>query len=246
MAQPRRGVRAPREPFFRPFGAGLSTQSHPRLTPWAIFYRRSAAVAFVLMAFALAGCGGTPSKANIELRKQNQDLRDQIGQLQSSNQAAQARVAALEGGRGTLPTLPADRLDQLFTVHGLKIGRLSGGSDTDSAAPGDEMLKVYVAPVDQAGDVVKSAGEFTVEAFDLTAGNKALIGKWTFPLDQARSNWYGQALLDTYVLACPWQTVPASEKLTIRVVFLDALTQRQFEATSEVRLVPPQRPTTAP
>jgi polyphosphate kinase 2 (PPK2 family) len=46
-------------------------------------------------------------------------------------------------------------------------------------------------------------------------------------------------LLYTYVLDCPWQTVPAHEKLTARIVFTDALTHRIFSVDRDVKVEPP-------
>lgn len=186
----------------------------------------------------IAGCT-TPSKANVELRKQNRELRDEMANLNRVHEADQASLRTLQSSRSVLPTLPGERIDELFTTHGLSFGRLTGGGDLEAAKPGDEALKIYIVPLDQYGDVLKAAGAFTVEAFDLDRPGEQKIGQWEFPVDQAEKNWYGGALLYTYVLTCPWQTVPQHSKLTIQVTFLDALTQRTFTQRREITIVPP-------
>jgi hypothetical protein len=194
---------------------------------------------------ALASLGGctTPDKANIALRKQNQQLQEQVTTLQRVHAADQAAIAGLRHAGATLPTLPPERLDQLFTVHGFTIGRLTGGADLDPARPGDEGLKLYVTPIDKQGDSLKAAGSFEIEAFDLARQESQKIGAWSFPLQDAGKNWYG-TLLNCYVLTCPWQTVPRHDRLTVKITFTDALTGRRFTQQKVVEVRVPMTPAT--
>jgi hypothetical protein len=183
---------------------------------------------------ALTGCS-TPSAANIELRKQNQDLQEQIEKLNRTHEADQATIKGLQDRTGTLPTLPQDRLDKLITVHDLKLERLTGGADLDRSKPGDEGIKVYATPTDDDGEPIKAAGSFVVEAFDLAAKTPE-VGKWTFDVATTRKTWVGLLLAHSFVLTCPWQQVPAHEELTIKVTFRDELTQREFHAQTVVKV----------
>lgn len=192
-----------------------------------------------------AGCG-SPNQANIELRKQNQQLTSEVDQLKREKERNLAAIASLEQAKGTLQTLPNDRLDKMFVAGGISLGRLSGGADLDPEKPGDDGLKVYVVPVDQSGEPIKSAGSFVVEAFDLSNGGTPLVGRWEFPLDGIERYWYGRAMLYTYVLPCPWQNiVPTKPELTLKVTFKDELTQRSFTAQKVVTIRPPT-PATQP
>src|SRR5438270_1157793 len=94
----------------------------------------------LVLSALLIGCG-SPSAANIQLRKENQDLRDRVGQLKRELVGRDASIRAMESRSTTVPTLPADTLAQLFTTHGLSIGRLTGESDLDAMHPGNEGLK---------------------------------------------------------------------------------------------------------
>src|SRR4051812_29784279 len=109
--------------------------------------------------FVLAGCTGKPNQANIELRKQVQSLNSQIADLQRIHDGDAATINALQSRQGaTQPALPQERVEKLFTVHGLSLGRLTGGADSDLDKPGDEGVKIYAVPTDETGDELKAAG----------------------------------------------------------------------------------------
>jgi hypothetical protein len=200
---------------------------------------------------ALSGCQllfGSPSKANIELRKENQQLQGQISQLKLRHEADAATITGLTQRTGTVPTLEPARLEKLFTVHAVRLERLTGGADLDPDKPGQEGLKVYVGLLDQYGDEIKSSGSFVIEAFDLAEAQATRLGRWEFPVEQAQQNWHSFLTRYEYVLTCPWQSPPRHPDVTVRVQFTDELTGRQFSAQSLVKVeVPPTgQPATRP
>lgn len=189
--------------------------------------------------------GSSPDKVNIQLRKDKQGLQDQVAKLQQQVQADQAEIKGLRERSPALPTLPPDRLGRLFTTHGLKLGRLTGGWDKDGRSPGDEGLKVYAAPTDQDGQPLKAAGTFSVEAFDLADKDAPAVGRWAFDLPAAKGAWRGVLMSYEYVLECPWQqAVPRRPELTLKVTFVDELTQTPYSAQQVVTVNPP--PATRP
>jgi hypothetical protein len=200
--------------------------------------------ALVTLIVAFAGGCAKPNAANIQLRKENAELRAQVADLERRHRADVASLRARENDGTTAASLPQERLDQLFTVHGIQFGRLTGPADWDPKSPGDDGLKIYVVPIDGAGQQLKAAGSFVVEAFDLARGDNARIGRWEFPLDQAAKNWFGQALLYGYVLQAPWQQRPEHSDVTLKVSFTDALTGRTFTEQKVVKVNP--TPSTAP
>ncbi len=135
--------------------------------------------------------------------------------------------------------LGPERLDQLVTTHGIKIGALTGGDNPDSTQAADTQLKVYVVPIDGDGTPIKAAGSFIVEVFDLGDPKFPLIGTWKFDEAHSKDLFYSQLGLYTYVLTCPWQKIPMHPNLTVRVKFDDALTGREFagqaQATARLR-----------
>jgi hypothetical protein len=213
------------------------------------FHRRAAAVrwfAGIILPLLIAtagGCfGGNPSAANIQLRKDNQQLSDQIDQLNRQHAADQATIKVLQSGAATVPSLPQARLDELFTTAGLRLEKLTGGYRPDPNKIGDVMVKVYAVPTDQYGDPIKAAGSFKVELFDLALSTNNRIGQWDFDLKTAESRWYSVLFLYDYVLNCPWQTVPTHSDLLLRVSFTDALTQRTFTVDKPITIQPPPAP----
>ena len=190
--------------------------------------------------FFLFGCS-TPNTANITLRRQIDDLQGQVDNLKRQHDADQATIAGLKSEHA-ISTLPEDRIGQLFTAHGLKFGRLTGGADLDPNKPGDEGIKVVICPIDDQGQALKAAGSFEIDAFDLALGDNNRVGHWSFDVEQARQNWNGAAMLYTYVFKCPFESIPAHETLTIRVTFTDALTGRVFTAQREVQIKRPPAP----
>lgn len=192
----------------------------------------------------LGGCQflfGSPSKANITLRKQNQQLEGKIAELQRRHEADQATINGLSQRVGTVPTLEPARLDRLFTVHRVELERLTGGADLDGSKPGHEGLKVYVRLLDQHGDEIKSSGSFVVEAFDLSQSDPRRLGRWEFPVEQSQQNWHSFLTRYGYVLTCPWQgSPPRHEDVTVKVTFNDELSGRQFTAQRVAKVdVPP-------
>ena len=191
----------------------------------------------------LGGCalGTSPSAVNIELRKKNQALEAKVADLEAKSAADQQIIAGLRDSRPTVPTLPADRLARLYTTTGLELGRLTGGLDADGTKAGDEGVKVYIAPVDAENQPIKMSGSFTIEAFDLADPASPLVGKWAFDVEQVRKRWRGSFLDYNYVLECPWQDrVPAHDELTLKITFLDELTQATFKAQTVVKVSLPK------
>src|ERR1700743_2985271 len=75
------------------------------------------------------GCAGAPNQAHIQLRKENQNLQSQISDFHRQHATDAATIQSLQKQKGTLPTLSQSELDQLFTTHGLQLGRLSGAAN---------------------------------------------------------------------------------------------------------------------
>jgi outer membrane murein-binding lipoprotein Lpp len=192
-------------------------------------------IAFLsVLAAAFCGCG-SPNQVNIQLRKDNQTLSDKIADLQRRNDALAAQISAEENRRGaTTQELPETELDRLYTVHGLEFGKLTGGYSPDADGP-DQMVKVDVYPIDGDGQVLKAAGSFRIELFDL-AEPETRLGTWTFPVEEAKGHWFGRLLLYSYIFDCPWQTPPRHSKLMLQATFTDELTGRQFSAQRDIEV----------
>ena len=197
------------------------------------------ALIIAAIATMVVGCG-SPSKPNIALRKKNAALHDEIASLKAARESDLSAIRRLELNATTVPVLPHDRIDKLFTTHGLRLGKLTGGWDADTAKPGDEGLQVFVVPTDQAGDEIKAVGTFVVDAFDLSKGGEVRLGHWEFPTAEASKHWLGNALQYGFIFEVAWQTVPTGDQVTIRATFTDELTGRVFTAQRAVTVVLPE------
>lgn len=204
--------------------------------------KKAALAAWIGVGLAGAGCG-SPSRANTELRKENQQLQSELTRLRQQHEADQRTVAGLRDRSGSVPTLPATRLAQLFTTAGIEFGRLTGGADLDPNKPGDEGLAVYIVPVDQTGDRLKAAGSFDIDAFDLDDPQHPLVGHWHIDVEHARAAWTDIMLEYGYVFTLPWQErIPRHPNLTVKATFLDELTQTPFTAQRVVKIKVPSSP----
>ncbi len=194
----------------------------------------------------LSGCG-SPDQENIRLRKLNQDLNEQVAALTEKAQANQRTVNGLLERSPTIPTLPPAQLQKMWITAGLKFGRLTGGVDLDEK-PGDEVVRVYVCPVDETGMAIQSAGAIEVELFDLAEKGDNRLGAWTWDTTAAKAEWRTFFLEFGYQLNCPWKKVPRHSDITIRVKFTDELTHIPYTAEKVVRveLPPSGAPATAP
>jgi hypothetical protein len=198
---------------------------------------RALQLGVLLLTTLLIGCG-RPNAANIAVRKQNQTLQSNVDQLQRELEGSKASILALESRATTVPVLPSEQIDKLFTTHELRFGRGTGPSDLDVSHPGEEGLKVQIAPIDQTGQPIKAAGTFKIDAFDLAQTDRPHIGHWEFSSEEAGKNFYSMLTLYTYVLPLPWQELPKHKDITLRVTFNDLLTHRTFSAEKVVTVNP--------
>ena len=170
-----------------------------------------------------------------------------MAELQREIQADRARIEAFEKQVGSLPTLPQERLDKQFTVHGIRLGRLTGGAPAAGVDAPDVGLKVYLTPEDETGEALKATGTVEIEAFDLDLPGDNRIGKWSFDPMALKSRWRSLGMLRAFVLECPWQKPPQHSKLAVKVTFRDELSGRVYSQIQEVQVRPPAtQPTTRP
>lgn len=185
----------------------------------------------------LTGCLAKPNKANIALRKEVQSMQARISELEAQHKADQARLAAIQADR-TIQTLPAEKMQRLFTASGIKFKNLTLGEDLDPSKPGDEGFKIAIAPFDQFRQEFKTAGSLKVELFDLAAADTRL-GTWTIDTPEAQTHWLSTPVIDGYVLTFAWQTPPSGTKLLVKATFTEELTGGKFEATADLNITPP-------
>jgi hypothetical protein len=206
---------------------------------------RTLCIALCCATAAVSGCG-RPNQANILLRQQIQQMEAELETLRRQRQGDLATMRALQQQQPTVATLPPDRLEDLFTTHGLRLGRLTSGANLDPMRPGDEGITVHAVPIDQRGDLLKAAGAFIIEAFDLSRPDDPRLGRWQFTPEQAAEHWLAGMLMYGYSFNLEWQRPPQGTQVTVRVTFSDALTGREFTEQRVVDVDPPAAPATVP
>jgi hypothetical protein len=166
-----------------------------------------------------------------------------------------SQKATIEQQRKQIDTLQSlggqKRLGKLYLVQSVSLGRYTGGIDKDGKA-GDDGIKVYLEPTDQAGSVIKAAGEVKVRLYDLAAApSENLVGEFRFDVDEVAKHWSGGFGVYHYSFECLWgDKPPKHDEITVRVEFTDYLTGKTFSAAPQmvckVKLGTTTQPSTGP
>ena len=201
------------------------------------------AVTAVLWAFwACPGCAPVvPADKYDQLQRQWLDSQHAQSDIQRDNDQLRKDKAELSDQVETLRRLGPERLEKLFHVASIELGRHSGGVDLDGR-PGHDAIKVYLDPLDRQGSVIKAAGEVTIRLFDLAApAEKNLIGEYAWTGQELGKQWSGGFGVYHFSFVCPWKArPPVHDEITVRVEFVDYLTGRRFTAQQACKvLLPP-------
>jgi hypothetical protein len=194
--------------------------------------------AAVALAACLAGCGVGPEQYHQVLDQRDQAKR-QAAELTEANARLRQESAEKDEQIATLQALGPQRIEKLFRVEGIRLGRFTAGVDLDGDGS-DDGVKVYLQPTDAQGSTVKAAGDVMVQLYDLAESScKSLVGEYYWGVDQIGECWAGGFLSDHYSLVCPWQSdPPAHDEITVRVEFVDYLTGKTFTAQKLIQIAP--------
>lgn len=201
------------------------------------FPGRFAPSALLSAALLFSACGPDLAKSNYELRHQ---VADQDAQLAADKQKIanrDAQIADLQNQLASknppLPTLPPDRLAQLFTAASIQIRNQTDVWDFGPQNGGRSGFRIFLRTLTDDGQIIPATGTLTLEAFELPAApaQPQRIGSWTFTPEQMKQNWYTTFGSNYFAFNCPWATAPTHDHITITAHFTDALTGRHLDAT---------------
>lgn len=187
---------------------------------------------------AAGGCLG-PTPQEIKLQRELDEARIAAKEKERLLAQRDAQIEALrEQIEKNRPFQDVD-IDKLFTVDRIEIVSRSGGEDFDGKV-GDDGVVLYVRPVDRDGDVIKAAGSFVVQLFDVNAEEgPRKLGEYRFEdPDTLASLWYGGFLTNHYTLRCPFMpgSEPSGREVLARVTFVDFLTGRVRSASQTLKI----------
>jgi cell division protein FtsB len=202
-----------------------------------VFSFQLLALSFFMFALA-AGCEnadtGMPG-----LTSQVQRLSREKTQLQSQLEQCKTENEQLKNQIETLTALPKDQV-VLWSIQRIEIGRLSDLHDADKDGKKEKLI-VYVQPIDQDGDTVKSPGAVDVQLWDLNKkGGQALVAEWHIGPAELKKLWLTALLAGNYKLAFDVADKvelfkSASGGLTVKVAFTDYLTGKTFQEQKVIK-----------
>jgi outer membrane murein-binding lipoprotein Lpp len=140
-------------------------------------------------------------------------------------QALEAENAQLAEQVHTLSELDAEtRLEALATLDKIRIGKRTGFYDKDDNGT-QEMLVVYLEPLDRLQDYVKAVGHAQIQLWDLDSESEETQPvEWTLKAEQLQGMWGGNIFASYYRIKLPVEIVSGQNKqYTLKVSFTDYL-----------------------
>jgi len=194
---------------------------------------------FALM-LLLPGCLSPGERAR--LVQENESLSRAHEKLERTVANRDNTISILHTRIRNLEEFGPDRPADLFSPVEVEIASLTGGANYDGR-PGDNGVTVYVRLRDADGDLVKAPGRITVQLLDNSELERPrLMGVYRFDdPSQLRTAWYGKFGTYHYTLKCPFgpgSNPPLTNKIDIKVEFVDYLTGVTLTAIKQVTVTP--------
>ena len=156
---------------------------------------------------------------------------NQVQKLQAENDSLRRQIK-------TLSALgPEIRLEVISVLEKIKIRSRSGFYDKDRDGK-KEVLKVYVQPIDSAGDKIKAPGSVRVQLWDVNADADAgLLKEWQVGPEELKQMWVGTFLTHYYRLSFDVSDMPGGRdrELKLKVSFTDYVTGKVLQEHKMVR-----------
>ena len=206
---------------------------------------RRIVLVLILALGALAGCEDLQREQQINTEKQRDAALAHADELGRQVVELSAKVESQKKQIETLQALGEKRMENVVTVAAIEIARHSGGINTDKK-PGHDTVVVFLKLLDKNGDVIKAAGDVTIQLFDLAQPkDQTLFAEYTYPVKDIGKNWAGGMLSSQYTFRCPFPDgkLPAHPAVNLRVTFTDYLTGQTLTAQKllTLKLAPPPK-----
>jgi hypothetical protein len=159
-----------------------------------------------------------------DLEQENTGLAGQLEQCRIETEQVKAQVKALA-------VLPQDKQENRFyALSAVKIARFTDFYDKNEDGKREKLI-VYLQPVDQAGDAIKTAGVVSVQLWNLNnPSGQALLGQWQVLPAELYKLWFNTLTSTAYRLMFDVPVTPETlaQPLTIKSTFTDYLTGQVF------------------
>lgn len=189
------------------------------------------------------GCGcvlrGNVESLEARLREQenlNADYQRQVDELEQELSVAQREIdilrrnVAAEGAQ--LAAFETQRA--LAEVVGIKFNTLLTAAQNLGGDSGTERLHAVIYPHDADGEIVKVAGDLSLEAIDPTLPEGARsVGKWEIPAERNKSVWHSGFLSTGFLIESDWNIPPQGSVIILHARF-STPDGRKFDATHTV------------
>lgn len=202
-----------------------------------------AAALIVAMTAPLGGCrmmfGGPRDfrNENDRLRRENMELRREVEQL---SERLEARAGELEGLRRQLDRAEADPMPdaEVPTLSRLRMSRYSGGVDTTDDGV-DDLIRVYLQPLDQLDRVMPVGGRAIVKAVTMPPdGEPRVLARREYAPAEFSRAWRSGFTGTHYTLELELpEDVPGDvAEVAVRVMFTQAQTGRELSTQQSFRI----------
>ena len=159
-----------------------------------------------------------------QLEGERVELKLKVDQLEAQNKQLKEQFQNLANLDSEI------RIELLTNLERIAIDKRSGFFDKDKDGT-EETFITYIKTYDDAGDVVKTAGDVNLQLWDLSLDvNEALLGEWNVEAKDLKQMWMGMMMTDYYRLSYGIPSIlnDIQKELTIKVKFTDYLTGKVF------------------
>jgi hypothetical protein len=192
----------------------------------------------VVSCIALAACGPDYAKLSNSYREETLKQRGELGDLREQLKNRDATIRDLRANVPTIPTLPPERMAQLFSAVRLEVTSQTEARDLADGAKG---FRVFIRAYTEDAQTIPATGALTIEAFELPAApaQPRRVGVWKFTPEEMKKNWYSGLGAYHFAFSCPFQTVPTMTNITFKARLQDALTGHTLEAQLDKKVTFP-------
>ncbi len=202
-----------------------------------IFYLLTAVFCILLV----AGCQGKTKKPKAAKPLVGAKTEQSEVTIKRENEKLKAENRQLEEQIKTLTGIDrVARTDAISTISSIELTSRCGiydksrdGNDTNK-----KMLVVYLRPIDDTGDCVKTAGALKIELWNLNAKpDEALLKRWEIEPKELKKKWSGSLLTSYYKLPFDVNSVLTGKEkeLTLKAEFTDYLTGKILQAQQVIK-----------